>query len=138
MSQNSSVLNLLYNTCMVSLPIRASSSCPVEEDNHSGFWSYIAFHPLASILKPLCTSGTVGVLRNDTVFNMPALIGTPTHKACAPLHTGTEAVPAPIWLPTDIAKLRNSHINNSGIPIFAIIIVRKSAQSGKNIRQRSK
>ena len=64
--------------------------------------------------EPVDSPFTSGEFGNDTGLDIAALVGTPTDKAGAPVHTLSKAVPAPIGFAAYIADLGSCYFYNQG------------------------
>ena len=104
---HSAILNSFNDTHMVSTAVQAAAFfiLPIEEYNHAGGGRDVSACPLIVLSEPVDTPFTFGEFGNDTGLDIAALVGTPTHKAGAPVHTLGKAVPAPIGFAAYIADL---------------------------------
>ena len=98
---NRSVFHTLNNSHMVGYAI----TLPIKEDDLTCRRFKITVLPKPPILEPLGTLHTACKFRDNTRFNIAALIGAPAHKAGAPFHTAAKTVPAPIWFAANISHL---------------------------------
>ena len=106
---DASILHLLHNANMVGRTILATI-IPIEKDNIAGSRLIAVVLPQSPLLEPRHTLRCTGrKLRNDTGFNIAALVGAPAHKAGAPLYSAVKTVPAPVRLTADIPHLRECH-----------------------------
>ena len=85
---------------------------PIEEDYHSCLRFLVLVKPLTFSLEPISAVINDGILWNDTVLDIAALIGAPTDETAAPLDARAETIPRPIWLTTDITELFLRYLNN--------------------------
>ena len=99
-----SVLDIPNDGGMVGLSVK-SVALPIVKDNHTGQGFGRAVKPLPTVFEPLNTRRAICKLRNYARINIAAFICTPRHKAGAPFHTASEAVPSPIRLAAHIADL---------------------------------
>lgn len=106
---DTAILHFFHNTNMVGRTILATI-IPIEKDNIAGSRLIAVVLPQSPLLEPRHTLRCTGrKLRNDTGFNIAALVGTPANKAGAPLHSAVKTIPAPIWLAADIPHLGECH-----------------------------
>ena len=94
------VLHLLHDAHMVRntvlRPGIAARIVPIKENQIAGARFIAVVLPKSPVLEPLGAGDTPGKLWDHACVNIPALIGTPTDKAGAPLHMVTEDVPRPL------------------------------------------
>ena len=85
---HSAILNPFYNANMVSTAVQAAAFfiLPVEEDNHAGGGGDVSACPLIVLSEPVDSPFTSEEFGNDTGLDIAALVGTPTHKAGAPVY----------------------------------------------------
>lgn len=101
---DSPILDFLHNPHVVGFPIQAIRS-PIEKDNITGAGFAASVLPQAAGFEPFLSRPHIGKFRDNVCVDIPALVGAPTHKAGAPLHTGVEAVLRPIGFAAYIADL---------------------------------
>ncbi len=74
------VLDLLANTGVISQAILRTESAfviPVKEDDHAARWLDRVIHTLISLFKPVHSVDASGVLRDNAVLDISALVSTP-------------------------------------------------------------
>lgn len=108
-SVDAAILHLLHDTNMVGRTILAAI-IPIEKDNVAWARLIAVVLPQSALLELRHTLRCTGrKLRNDTSFNIAALVGTPAHEAGAPLYSTIKTVPAPVRLAADIPHLGEFH-----------------------------
>lgn len=106
---DTAILHFFHNTNMVGRTILATI-IPIEKDNIAGSRLIAVVLPQSPLLEPRHTLRCTGrKLRNDTGFNIAALVGAPAHKAGTPLYSAVKTIPAPVRLTADITHLRECH-----------------------------
>ena len=104
-SVDAAILHLLHDTNMVGRTILAAI-IPIEKDNVAWARLIAVVLPQSALLELRHTLRCTGrKLRNDTSFNIAALVGTPANKAGAPLYSAVKTIPAPVRLAAHIADL---------------------------------
>ena len=108
-SVDAAILHLLHDTNMVGRTILAAI-IPIEKDNVAWARLIAVVLPQSALLELRHTLRYTGrKLRNDTSFNIAALVGTPANKAGAPLYSAVKTIPAPVRLTPDVPYLRERH-----------------------------
>ena len=69
---------------------------PIEEDDVTGVGSVGVILPLFTGFEPVFTYVSDGEAGYDTVFEVAALIGTPTGEDCAQIYSLVKTVPSPV------------------------------------------
>lgn len=98
---NNTVLDFLYDADMIGLPILRTGAAlivPIEENDLTGRWLKAAVLPLPTVFEPLHPIDATCEFRNNAAVDIATFVGTPRHKAGAPLHTAFKAVPRPVGL----------------------------------------
>lgn len=109
---NHTVFHLFHDAYMVCTSVLAVFIIPIKEDNVSRLRFIISSLPLTITLEPAYTVHTAGEFWNQTAVDIPALVGTPGHKAGAPLYSAVKAVPTPVGFSAFVTNLSQGHLHN--------------------------
>lgn len=107
---DNAVFTFLHDTHMVGLSVLrargAVRGIPIEEDNHARCRINAVVSPLSTVFEPLDTIHAACELRNNTIFDIAALVGAPAYKAGTPFYTALETIgPLPFAQSTMLRKI---------------------------------
>ena len=79
---------------------------PIEEYDITRIGGIGITLPLIAFLEPVFADIADGKAGKDTVLQISTIVGTPTDKYCAPVHSFIEAIPSPEGFTAYIVHLR--------------------------------
>ena len=121
---NNTIFAVFHDAHMINGAIPA----PVKEDDVSGHRFIVSVLPLSLRFEPVHSVRAQGKFRDNSRLDVAALLCTLAHKAGAPFHTASKAVPGPVGLSALLPDLRQWQLYDG-------LIDKANAERTANIRR---